>query len=89
MGWYGLSFFSFLFLFHSTTGVLYTCTFMYIYVGYRDHKFPVNALDIAICKPYSEVKPLPVPPEFVDLADILMHENGWSLPHTCEDALKL
>ena len=31
MGWYGLSFLSFLFLFHSTTGVLYTCTFMYTY----------------------------------------------------------
>ena len=31
MGWYGLSFLSFLFLFHSTTGVLYTCTFMYMY----------------------------------------------------------
>ena len=33
-GWVGMDclFFSFLFLFHSTTGVLYTCTFMYMYL---------------------------------------------------------
>ena len=46
----------------------------------------VDPLDVAFC---TKEKPLPVPPEFVDLADILMRENGWSLPDNCEDALKL
>ena len=30
-------FFSFLFLFHSTTSVLYTCTFMYVLTYYAYH----------------------------------------------------
>ena len=51
--------------------------------------FAVDPLDVAFCKPHTNEKPIPVPPEFVDLADILMRENGWSLPDNCEDALKL
>ena len=49
----------------------------------------MDTLDIAFCKPYADAKPLPAPSEFLELADILMRENGWSLPSTCEDALEL
>lgn len=54
-----------------------------------NHGFPVDPLDIAFCKPYSKEKPVPVPKEFVDLTDILMHENGWSLPQDCENVRTL
>ena len=63
--------------------------FFWYIIGYVNQIFAVDPLDVAFCKPHTKEKPLPVPPEFVDLADILMRENGWSIPDNCEDALKL
>ena len=34
-------------------------------------------------------KPLPVPSEFITLAEILMRENGWAMPMNCHEALEL
>ena len=65
------------------------CYFLILLIGFQNHICAVDALDIAFCKPYTNTKPLPAPSEFHELADILMRENGWSLPSTCEDALKL
>lgn len=60
-----------------------------LYIGYANQIFAVDDLDIAFCKRHMKEKPDPVPPEFLELADILMRENGWYYPHTCEDALTL
>ena len=58
-------------------------------IGYENHIQPVDDMDIAFCKPYTKEKPLPVPPEFLDIADILIREQGWSQPTNCENALRL
>ena len=44
--------------------------------------------DIHFSQQYSARKPSPVPDEFIDVADILMNENGWLMPDNCRDALK-
>ena len=43
----------------------------------------------AFCQQYTACKPSPASDEFIDLANILMNENGWFMPETCQDALEL
>ena len=47
---------------------------------------------LLMCKTFisaSSTVPSPVPDEFIDVADILMNENGWLMPDNFRDALEL
>ena len=57
--------------------------------GYDNCSCYVDEDDIDFCQQYTACKPSPVPDEFIDLANILMDENGWFMPETCQDALEL
>ena len=57
--------------------------------GYRPYTCAADNHDIEFCKQYTEEKPVSVPLEFLDVAEILLRENGWSLPENCDDALEL
>ena len=45
--------------------------------------------DLRFCNRYAMDKPHPVPPEFTELAQIVMHENNWVMPSTCQESLVL
>ena len=45
--------------------------------------------DVRFCQQYVKEKPQPVPTEFLDLAQILMRENNWDMPTSCNDGLIL
>ena len=60
-----------------------------ILTGYRPCTCAADNCDIQFCKQYTAEKPVPVPLEFLDVAEILLRENGWSRPENCDNALDL
>ena len=59
------------------------------FAGYTSYSCEINTGDLAFCSGYASPKPMPVPSEFITLADILMAENGWRMPQNCAEALEL
>ena len=57
--------------------------------GYRSYTSNVDDGNHAMCQQYIKNKPSPVCPEFSELAEILMEENGLAMPQNCEEALAL
>jgi len=57
--------------------------------GFRNYKCVVDELDLIFCSQYGQGKPCPVPEEFIELAAILMDENGWVKPRSPEEGLLL
>ena len=72
--------------------LLYNSPLYYSYqnAGYDSCSCEVDADDVRFCFQYAtRKKPLPVPSEFITLAEILMRENGWAMPMNCHEALEL
>jgi len=56
----------------------------------EDYICPVEVEDLQAAEQYSTSKPAPVVSEFVDVANLVMFENGISRkPENVEDSLKL
>ena len=73
-------------------GKLFYIVYLFIYhalLGFRDYKCTVDGGDVTYCQPHADRKPQPVPTEFVRLARILMRENNWSMPTSCNEGLIL
>ena len=63
---------------------------LYMYAtGYEDCQCTYDSQDLLFCQQYSTPKPAPVGVEFLELAAIIMDENEWYLPNSCEEALVL
>ena len=60
-----------------------------LHIGYENCRCHVNGQDVDFCRQYISPAPPPVPEEFIDVADIAMTHNGWSMPNDCQDALEL
>ena len=57
--------------------------------GYQNYSCEVNDEDCAFCEPYYTKGKPDLSPEFTDLAQIVMEDNGWERPNNCEEALSL
>ena len=60
-----------------------------LHAGYKSCSCGVDEQDRDFCMQYTSSKPPPVPEEFVDLASVLINENDWLMPETCQEALEL
>ena len=57
--------------------------------GCNDYACAVDGGDLQFCTRYAKKKPQSVPSEFTHLAQILMEENDWNMPSSCEECLVL
>ena len=62
---------------------------IFSFLGYRNCVCNVDEGDLLFCLPYTKTKPPCVCPEFTALAELLIRENQWNVPHDCEAALAL
>lgn len=60
-----------------------------INVGTRDYLCAVDISDLQLAVCHGREKPSPVSIEFLNAVDIIMDEEGLSMPSNIEDALKI
>lgn len=68
--------------------LIQTCS-KHILSGYNSHLHEGDSGDLNFCFEFSQPKPQSVPTEFSNLANIIMRENGWTMPENCSQALTL